>query len=128
MHNEEIDRQIHFIVGQQAQFTSDIQQLQESIQQLQKLQARTEKVVAQTSENVAVTTVTMTQMGEVVTRLVNVTHVGFTEVNAKLNALVDAQIRTEGNLARTNESLTTLIDVVDRRFREEDGNGSKASN
>jgi hypothetical protein len=119
MHNEEIERKMNFIVEQQAQFASDIQQLQES-------QARTEKVVVQTSETVAVTAETMAQMGEIVTRLANVTHVGFTEVNAKLNALVDAQIRTEENVARTNESLTNLIAVVDRRFREEDRNGSNA--
>ena len=119
MHNEEIERKMNFIVEQRAQFASDIQQLQES-------QARTEKVVAQTSETVAVTAETVAQMGEVVTRLANVTHVGFTEVNAKLNALVDAQIRTEENVTRTNENLTNLIAVVDRRFREEDRNGSQA--
>ena len=102
MNNEEIERKMNFIVEQQAQFASDIQQLQES-------QARTEKVVAQTSETVAVTAETVAEMGEVVTRLANVTHVGFTEVNAKLNAL--AQIRTEENVARTNENLTSFIAV-----------------
>jgi hypothetical protein len=47
-----------------------------------------------------------------------VTHAGFTEVNAKINALVDAQIRTEENLARTDENLRNFIAIVDRRFRE----------
>ena len=109
MNNEEFDRKMAFIVEQQAQFASDIQQLQES-------QARTDQVVAQTAETVG-------QMGEVVTRLANVTHVGFTEINAKINALVDAQIRTEENLNRTNENLSrtdenlrNFIAVVDRRF------------
>ena len=119
MQNEEIERKMNFIVEQQAQFASDIQQLQES-------QARTDKVVAQTSETVALTAETVAQMGEVVTRLANVTHKGFSEVNAKLNALVDAQIRTEGNVASTNESLKNLIAVVEGRFREEDRNGSSA--
>jgi len=119
MRNEEIERKMNSIVEQQAQFASDIQQLQES-------QARTEKVVAQTSETVAVTAETVAQIGEIITRLASVTHVGFTEVNAKLNALVDAQIRTEENVARTNESLTNLSAVVDRRLREEDRNGSNA--
>ena len=77
MSNEEIERKMAFIVEQQAQFASDIQRLQES-------QARTDQVVAQT--------------GEIVARLANVTHVGFNEVNAKINALVDSQIRTEENL------------------------------
>ena len=104
MNNEEFDRKMAFIADQQAQFASDIQQLQES-------QAQTAATVG--------------QMGEVVTRLANVTHVGFTEINAKINALVDAQIRTEGNLNRTNENLSrtdenlrNFIAAVDRRFDE----------
>lgn len=121
MNNEEFDRKMAFIVEQQAQFASDIQQLQES-------QARTDQVVAQTAEVVG-------QMGEVVTRLANVTHAGFTEVNAKLNALVDAQIRTEEHLMRTeehlmrtdknvagtDESLKTLIALVDRYLSGRNG-------
>jgi len=90
MSNEEFDRKMAFIVEQQVQFASDIQRLQES-------QARTDQVVAQT--------------GEIVTRLANVTHVGFTEVNAKINALVDSQIHTDGNLRN-------LVAVVDRYFSE----------
>src|SRR5215468_4912461 len=111
MNNEEFDRKMAFIVEQQAQFASDIQRLQES-------QTRTDQVVAQTAEVVG-------QMGEVVTRLASVTHAGFTEVTAKINALVDAQIRTEEhlartdeNLARTDENLRNFIAVVDRRFSE----------
>jgi hypothetical protein len=67
-------------------------------------------------------------MSEVVTRLANVTHAGFTEVNAKMNALVDAQIRTEENLMRTDknvastdESLKNLIAVVDRYLSGRNG-------
>ncbi len=97
MNNEEFDRKMAFIVEQQAQFASDIQLLQESQGQLQEV---------------------VGQMGEVVTRLANVTHVGFTEVNAKINALVDAQIRTEESLTRTDANLRDFIAVVDRRFSE----------
>ena len=106
--NEDIERKMNFIVEQQAQFASDIQLLQES-------QARTEQIVAQTGEAVAQTAETVAHMGDVVTRLANVTHAGFTEVNAKIDALVDAQIRTE-------ENLTNFISEVDRRFRK-DRNG-----
>ena len=109
MNNEEFDRKMAFIVEQQAQFASDIQQLQESQAQLQESQARTDQVVAQTAQVVG-------QMGEVVTRLANVTHAGFAEVNTKINALVDAQIRTEESLSRTDENLRDFIAVVDRRF------------
>jgi len=121
MNNEEFDRKMAFIVEQQAQFASDVQQLQES-------QSRTDQVVAQTAELVG-------QTGEVVTRLANVTHAGFTEVNAKINALVDAQIRTEESLVRTqenllrtdknvastDESLKHLIAVVDRYLSGRNG-------
>ena len=121
MNSEEFDRKMAFIVEQQAQFASDIRRLQEYQAQFQESQARTDQVVAQTAEVVG-------QMGEVVTRLAKVTHAGFTEVNAKIKALVDAQIRTEENLMRmeenlmrtdknvagTDESLKNLIAVVDR--------------
>ena len=132
MTNDEFERRMAFIVEQQAQFASDIHLLQES-------QARTEKVVAHTAEfvahtaefvahsteSVAQTAGTVAQMGDVVTRLANVTHVGFTEVNAKMNALIDAQIRTEVNLTNTNknldrtdENLRNLIAAVDRLSRD----------
>jgi ABC-type transporter Mla subunit MlaD len=43
---------------------------------------------------------------------------GFKDTNAKINALVDAQIRTDENLNRTNEEVRNLAAVVDRHFRE----------
>ena len=129
MNNEEIERKMNFIVEQQAQFASDIQQLQESQARTEQVVARTEQVVARTAETVALsaeavgqTAATVSQMGDILTRLANVTQAGFSEVNAKINALVDAQIRTEENLARTDENLTNFIATVDRRFRE-DRNG-----
>jgi hypothetical protein len=88
MSNEELERRMAFIVEQQAQFASDIQQLREA-------QTQTDQVVAQT--------------GEIVARLANVTLEGFKDVNAKINALVDSQIRTD-------ENLRNLVAVVDRYF------------
>lgn len=95
MSNEELERKMAFIVEHQAQFTSDIQELRE-------VQFQSEQVVA---------------------RLANVSLEGLKDVNAKLNALADAQIRTEENLtrtdenlARTDENLRNLIAVVDRYF------------
>ena len=96
MSHEEIERRMSFIVEQQAQFASNIQRLQKS-------QARTDQVVART--------------GEIVARLASVTHVGFNEVNAKINALVDSQIRTD-------ENLRNLVAVVDRYFS--DGRNGKS--
>ena len=93
-----------FIVERQAQFASDIQQLREVQTQLQATQVQTEQVVA---------------------RLANVTLEGFKDVNAKIDALVDSQIRlneaqsrTDENVSRTDENLRNLIAVVDRYFSE----------
>jgi predicted transcriptional regulator len=72
-----------FIVEQQAQFAADIQQLQET-------QAQTEKVVA---------------------RLADATLAGFNNVDVKIDALVDSQMRTD-------ETLRNLMAVVDRYFSE----------
>lgn len=83
MNNEEFERKMAFIVEQQAQFSVDIQQLQET-------QAQTEKVVA---------------------RLANATLAGFNDLNVKIDALVDSQMRTD-------ETLRNLIAVVDRYFNE----------
>ena len=97
MSNEEVDRRMAFIVEQQAQFASDVQQLRAA-------QAQTDQVVAQT--------------GKIVARLADATLEGFNQVNAKIKALVDSQIRTDENLSRTDENLRNLIAVVDRYFSE----------
>ena len=72
------------------QFASDIQQLREA-------QELTSQTVAQT--------------GEIVARLANVTLEGFRNVNAKIDALLDSQIRTDDNLRN-------LMAAVDRYFSE----------
>jgi len=90
MSNEEVDRRMAFIIEQQAQFASDIQQLREAQSELQATQVQTEQVVA---------------------RLAHATLEGFKDVNAKINSLVDSLIRTD-------ENLRTLIAVVDRYFSE----------
>jgi cysteine sulfinate desulfinase/cysteine desulfurase-like protein len=92
MSNEEFERKMEFIVEQQAQFASDIQQLRAS-------QAQTEQVIAQTGEIVG-------QTGEIVARLANVTFEGFKDVNAKIAALVDSHIRLSEAQSRTNENLS----------------------
>ena len=90
MNNEEMERKMAFIVEQQAQFASDIQQLRE-------VQGQTEQLVA---------------------RLASVTLEGFKDVNEKLNALVDSQIKLTDAQSRTDETLRNLISVVDRYFSQ----------
>jgi len=90
MNNEEFERKMAFIVEQQAQFAADIQQMRE-------LQAQTESVVG---------------------RLAHATLEGFRDVNAKLDSLVDSQIRLTEAQTHTDENLRNLIAVVDRYFTE----------
>ena len=97
MTNEEWERKSEFIIEQQAQFASAIQQLREA-------QAQTEHVVA---------------------RLANVTLEAFKDVNAKIEALVDSQIRLTEAQSRTDENLRNLIAVVDRYFREGRNGGER---
>jgi ABC-type transporter Mla subunit MlaD len=106
MNNEEFERRMTFIVDQQAQFAADVQQMRE-------LQAQTENVVG---------------------RLAHATLEGFKDVNAKIDSLVDSQIRltaaqahTDESLARTDENLRNLIKVVDRYFSE-GRNGNRLCN
>ena len=90
MSNEELERRMAFIVEQQAQFASDIQQLRE-------VQGQTENVVA---------------------RLANATLEGFKDTNVKIDALVDSQIKLTESQSQTDQTLRNLIAVVDRYFRE----------
>jgi hypothetical protein len=93
-----------FIVEQHFKFACDIQQLREA-------QAQTDQIVAHTAEVVG-------QTGEVVARLANGTLEGFKDVNSKINALVDSQIRLNDAQSRTDESLKNLIAVVGSYFSE----------
>jgi len=60
----------------------------------------------------------LAQTDQVINRLAAATLEGFRDVNAKISALVDAQIRTEESLVKTNENLRNLTAVVDRYFSE----------
>jgi hypothetical protein len=97
MNNEEFERKMAFIVEQQAQFAADIQQMSGVQEQLQATQAQTENVVA---------------------RLAHATLEGFKDVNVKIDALVDSQIKLTESQSHTDENLRNLIAVVDRYFRE----------
>ena len=84
MNNEEFERKMSFIVEQQAQFAADIQQMRE-------LQAQTENVVG---------------------RLAHATLEGFRDVNAKIDSLVDSQIRLTEAQTLTDGNLRNLIAVA----------------
>lgn len=104
MTNEDLERKIEFIIEHQAQFTTDIQQLGDGLQQLRDTQAQTEQVV---------------------TRLANVTFQALKDVNSKIDALVDSHIRLTESQSRTDENLRNLIAVVDRYFRDRNGDSKR---
>lgn len=100
MSSEDFNGKMEFIIEQQAQFAADIQQLREA-------QARTDQML---------------------NRLAAVTLEGFKDVNAKIDALADSQLRLQEAQERTSENvrgigedLKNLIAIVDGYFRERNG-------
>jgi uncharacterized protein YoxC len=104
MSNGDIEKRIEFIIEHQAQFASDIQQLRE--------------VQTQFSADIQQLREAVSQTNQVVARLANVTFEGFKDVNAKINALVDSQIRLNEAQYRTDEELRRLVTIVERYFSE----------
>ena len=96
MTNEEFEKTKEFILQQQARFAADIQRSREA-------QTQTDLVLTHIGE-------VLGQTGEIVGRLANVTHEGFTDVNAKINALVDSQIDLSEAQSRTDEKINALVD------------------
>lgn len=80
---DKIQKQMEFIIEQQAQFASDIQQLRE-------VQATTENLLG---------------------RLTAVTTAGFKELGEKVSALVDAQIKTEERVSTLTEKMSALAEA-----------------
>ena len=104
MNEEERQRQMDFILNQQAQFAADIQKLQESQAELMKSQAELMKSQAELMKSQAETV-------QIVTRLASVTVEGFKQTNAKIDILIDAQTRTEERLTKLVESQTHLAEA-----------------
>lgn len=86
MVNNKLEERIEFIVEQQAQFSVGIQQLQEA-------QANADK--------------RMTRLEGIMVRF-------YEDTGTKINALIDAQMRTDQKLAATDDRLNVFIDVVER--------------
>ncbi len=93
MSYEDTEKRIAFIIEHQAQFVSDIQHLRE-------VQAETEQIVA---------------------RLANVTLEGFKDVNAKIDALVDSQIRLNEAQAGYKDVYAKIDVLVDSQIRLNEG-------
>ena len=90
MSDEEMRKQMEFLLKQQAQFFSDMEVLRASLGELR--------------ENVSGLT-------GVVARLAQATFERFEDTDRKISALVDSQLKTE-------ENIRNLTAVVDRYFSE----------
>ena len=84
--NNKMDERIEFIVEQQAQFSVSIQQLQEAHANADKRMTRLENIMVRFYE----------------------------DTSTKINALIDAQMRTDQRMAETDDRLNVFINVVER--------------
>ena len=97
MSNEEFDKKAEFIVEQQAQFASKVEQLEDIV-------ARLAKATLDRFE---------------------ISDKRIDEIDKRIGALINSQIQTEENVKKTDEHLRNLIAVVDRYFREGRNGGAK---
>lgn len=99
MTNEEMQRAMEFIVNQQAQIVANQQKADERLTRLEDIVGKLATATLSRFESLEVKLVEMSENFE-----------------RKIAALVDAQIRTE-------ENVKNLTAVVDRYFRERNGDG-----
>lgn len=107
--DEENQRNINFILGQQAQFSVDMQQLRET-------QARAE----QKWENTANGINTLLAIAEIHEREINALAEA-QEQAAKAQA--EAQARTDRQMAETDERLNALVNVVEKMISDRRNGG-----
>src|SRR5205823_14938924 len=81
-----VEQRIEFIVEQQAQFSVNIQQLQEAQVNADKRMTRLESIMVRFYE----------------------------DTGTKINALIDAQMRTDQKISETDDRLNVFINVVER--------------
>lgn len=88
--NSKLEERIEFIVEQQAHFSVDIQLLKERLDDFQ------------------------TKSNERMTRMENIMVRFYEDTGTRINALIEAQFRTDERLSETNDRLNVLIGVVER--------------
>ena len=127
MTNEEMQRTMEFILNQQAQFVVDIQKLQESQQRLQESQGETNQLLnrlaAATVKGFEDVNAKINALVDAQMRTDEALVKGFEETNAKISALIDAQMRTDEDLRKTDEALRKLTASADQYFRDRQNGG-----
>jgi len=110
MANEEIERNIHFIINQQAQFVGDLQNLINEIRRIAEIQAKS-----------------LEQQAGFQTQLGTMASVTLTMVDP-FNKLAEAQAKSDAKLAElataqaeTDERLSALINMFERYLSSRNG-------
>jgi hypothetical protein len=114
---ERLERQVEFIIDQQAQFSVSIQKLQESQVKADERMTRIENVMVRCYED------TGTKLNALIdskARLECVVGRAYKDTSAKLSALIDAQTRLDNVVARNYEDTTTKLSaLIDAQVRME---------
>ena len=111
---------MQFIVEQQVQFAPDIQKLQEGQQKLVESQVETNNLLNRLA---AATVKGFEDVNAKIDALVDTQARTEVSLDAKISALVEAQIRTAENINRTDEAVRNLAELVDRQLRERRNGG-----
>ncbi|HEX8161844.1 MAG TPA: hypothetical protein VF538_08235 [Pyrinomonadaceae bacterium] len=93
MADEDLNAKMEFVVGQQAQFPANLGRLEEIV----------------------------VRLADATLRRFEASDQRLTEVDQKIEALVDSQMRTEESVRVTSENLKHLAAVVDQYFRNRNG-------
>jgi predicted nucleic acid-binding Zn-ribbon protein len=104
MTNEEMQTTMEFILNQQARLVTNQQKMDERMTRLEDIVG---KLAAATLSRFEGLEAKLAEMSE--------------NFDRKIAALVDAQMRTEENVKKTDEAVRNLTAVVDRYFRERNG-------
>lgn len=118
MTNEEFERQKEFILGQQAQFSSDIIELNSGLTELRDIVTR---LANATLSRLEVTDQRISALVDSQVRLQEAQSRSSEEMNVKFAALLDSQIRLQETQRKTDENLNSLIDIVNSNLRGRNG-------
>lgn len=106
MNSDEIQKKMDFIIEQQAQFTVNVQKLEENLQRLEGSQENAEK--------------RMSRLEGAIVSLVNIIGDSQKATDEKIKQVAETQSKA---LAETNERLNSLIIVVERFISGKNGSG-----
>jgi len=95
MNNQEFERKMNFIVEQQAQFAAHLERSGVGEEEFERRHQ-----------------VWKVEIEEILTRLARVVNVGFKDLDAKIKALIDSQIRSEEHQHRMDERWRATEEIV----------------